>query len=853
MTSKTTFWNFLKINTVEIPIIQRDYAQGRLGKENLRKNFLGDLRKALDNEPPYKDSEMKLDFVYGSEEDNKLNPLDGQQRLTTLWLLHWYIALRAGVLNETNCVILRKFTYETRISSREFCQNLCMPENFEHFDVNDIVGFLTKQTWFYSAWKQDPTIQSMLRMLGGTKITDKKGEDIIDGIEELFIGKSSSDFEAYWNKLIADSCPIVFYDLPLQDFGLTDDLYIKMNARGKQLTSFENFKADLIGYITKNADEATEELRDEWKSLLDIQEGLPIKFDTDWTDIFWTYKSNGIEDKVDKEKKRNKENQIDEIFFAFLNRFFWNELFVGKKSDSPSQYILEIGNGDDGSTQENENASYRYLNDSGNRNSNDYGTKIAYQGLDYYKYDNGIPIGFFEKLKRVLNNYYIFSNSKKIAIPECPWDKDFRFIPQYVEDKDSNNIEIENNANEKILKVTTLTQVQRIVFFAICKYFDHDDSVEDDEESMKRWLRVVWNLVSGQGEDGRSQIRSTTAIRTALEHIDRLDSHNVYESLKNMQPDEKDSDFSNRWNEEINKAKQILDGQPRDDGQTWESIIIEAEHYAFFKGGIRFLFQNENGDVDWSDFDQKFESAKKYFTNDPVPTSAMQEKYRNADLLKLMIGWFSKETFDKVLWWKHRTFNNKPETWLYYLLNNDNCYAIHHLMIGDENNDSTSFKDSEKYQEKIIYYLANTTLLDYVIENIPNSWIRDHHNHKAIYPRNTGVFLNADKRDDLLSNTDQIKVDESHKIDGSTLLFGSDINFTYNNNKFQWYRDDNVYLMNDDWDYMKKSEDEYFSFDTESIQDSAELFYDELTKLIKTYSDKDKLCPETIENTSKSE
>ena len=96
-TKAISFWNFLKENTIEIPIIQRDYAQGRLGKENLRKTFLGDLKRAL------KDNiEMKLDFVYGSVEGGTLNPLDGQQRLTTLWLLHWYIALRAGVLNEEN-------------------------------------------------------------------------------------------------------------------------------------------------------------------------------------------------------------------------------------------------------------------------------------------------------------------------------------------------------------------------------------------------------------------------------------------------------------------------------------------------------------------------------------------------------------------------------------------------------------------------------------------------------------------------------------------------------------------------------------------------------------------------------
>lgn len=93
-TKAISFWNFLKENTIEIPIIQRDYAQGRLGKETLRKNFLRDLKNALD-----KGETIKLDFVYGSTENDILNPLDGQQRLTTLWLLHWYIALRAGELS----------------------------------------------------------------------------------------------------------------------------------------------------------------------------------------------------------------------------------------------------------------------------------------------------------------------------------------------------------------------------------------------------------------------------------------------------------------------------------------------------------------------------------------------------------------------------------------------------------------------------------------------------------------------------------------------------------------------------------------------------------------------------------
>ena len=92
LSKKYSFWNLLKDPTIEkirIPIIQRDYAQGREGKEYLRKRFLEALiDETLDKE----DKTQLLDFVYGKQQNNEVNPLDGQQRLTTLWLLHGYIA-----------------------------------------------------------------------------------------------------------------------------------------------------------------------------------------------------------------------------------------------------------------------------------------------------------------------------------------------------------------------------------------------------------------------------------------------------------------------------------------------------------------------------------------------------------------------------------------------------------------------------------------------------------------------------------------------------------------------------------------------------------------------------------------
>lgn len=733
-THKISFWNFIQQNTIEIPIIQRDYAQGRVGKEHLRASFLKELKEAFD-----KKQLLKLDFVYGSVENDLLQPLDGQQRLTTLWLLHWYIALKAEKLKEES-EKLKNFSYETRISSREFCKKLCEAD-FTQFIDGNIVDFITQQTWFYSSWKQDPTIQAMLSMLGGTT----NEEEAKDNIEAVFKG---GDFNEYWTRLTSEEAPIVFYYQPLKDFGLSDDLYIKMNARGKQLTPFENFKADLIGYVEQQAKE-----NKEWKKLLDAYRGIPILLDTDWMDIFWKNKSESYE--------------IDEIYYAFLNRFFWN-YYVGYSKETGSKIELT--------------SVYKYLN------KDNYTT---YESLENYTDNEGIPLELFEELQKVLNNFGKYSQNKllKEVIPNAQWEVPFFFIPEY-DDKGG---------------IIGVNQLQRIIFFAICKYFKEG---EGDENSLKRWMRVVWNLVSGEDIEGLPQIRSIDAVKIAIDYIATLDSHNVYNSLlyQNLITD-KPNEFQQRWNEEIEKAKKICEDI------TWEEKIIKAENYAFFRGSVRFLFRDAQGNIDWNLFEQKWENVQKYFKDKKVgkKESAMNEAYDNSSLLKALISRFDTSQYNSVLYWWYRVFNNRPNTWSYYLLHQDITEPIHQLLLG--NDKPKELQPSEDIEKNTIYQLSNTGLLDFVIEKMPHSWIRWIHNHLAIYPSGVGIFLNAKDRDDFLLKDVEISLKPEIVVGNREYLYGWDIDFEYKNYNYRWYSNNYVYLLNDEGRCIAKQSSEGESYE----------------------------------------
>lgn len=270
----------IKLKKIIIPMIQRDYAQGRTSPEiaRIRNRFLQALKNAITGAP------ITLDFIYGDIDGNGImTPLDGQQRLTTLFLLHWYAAKKENIAVEKYS-FLKMFSYETRYSARDFC-TLLVDFNITILEGESIADKIKNEYWFPLSWTKDPTISSMLVVL--------------DAIHEQFF-----TIENLWDEL--ESGKISFYFLPIKDMGLTDELYIKMNSRGKPLTQFEHFKADFERFLTKIDPK--------------IAARISSKIDKEWTSLLWNY--------------RGDDNIIDDEFLRYF-RFICD--VISYKNDESSQ------------------------------------------------------------------------------------------------------------------------------------------------------------------------------------------------------------------------------------------------------------------------------------------------------------------------------------------------------------------------------------------------------------------------------------------------------------------------------------------------------------------------------------
>lgn len=285
-----TFLQQLEQGYIRIPRIQRGYAQGRQTKkvDDIRKTFLHTLFQVIKG----KRSSTELDFVYGSMKDGAFEPLDGQQRLTTLFLIHWMLGIN---LRRKECDKKSVFSYASCPTSEDFSNELVAHDASslikealsKHASPSKLI---TKRDWFHWKWKFDPSISSMLVM--------------IDSIyNELTI---DSNWEDNINSYRQNLDNITFNCLNLGVFGMSNELFIKMNARGKQLSDFDKVKSTLEEEIQIQQSEhdnddnaiASKEVEVDWRTYMDGK----------WSDYFWhNYVRNKIEesqDLPDEEKKK---------------------------------------------------------------------------------------------------------------------------------------------------------------------------------------------------------------------------------------------------------------------------------------------------------------------------------------------------------------------------------------------------------------------------------------------------------------------------------------------------------------------------------------------------------------------
>lgn len=300
---------------IYVPEFQRNYLQGDDSNESIkykRDRLLDDIFNCIESQS----KSINLGYIYGRVEESYKGklfyPYDGQQRLTTLYFLYLLIYFKFKNYDEIDS-IKEKLSYQTRISTNRFIESFLswildskekdnIYNDFWNKDGKDLKGFIMSQDWFMmTEWNYDVSIINMLSII--VEISRRIKENLGDktGIVN-FIDKDENN-------------PFQFDFIYVDDISKSDDLYIKINARGKALSPFENLKSDIDKYW-----------KDEDKT----------KLDAEWTEYVWN--------QLDVNDK-NKEKSFDNSFYNLLSNIFYLQYLVGLDQNNLNDKILiEIEN-----------------------------------------------------------------------------------------------------------------------------------------------------------------------------------------------------------------------------------------------------------------------------------------------------------------------------------------------------------------------------------------------------------------------------------------------------------------------------------------------------------------------------
>lgn len=197
-------------------------------------------------------------FIYAyqdTEYAGKYFLIDGQQRLTTLYLILLALAIKENKREHFKKVYLLdsvvKLDYRVREASHDFMQNFF---TFLLSDGNFSIEKVKEQYWYFSYYNQDVTIQSLLNNYS-TIVSFIESEKSKINYEYI------QNFVCFW-----------YFDTSISEQG--EELYIYMNSRGEPVEENENIKAILLSEVPDTE-------KSNWGRLWEK-----------WQDFFWLYRNS---------------------------------------------------------------------------------------------------------------------------------------------------------------------------------------------------------------------------------------------------------------------------------------------------------------------------------------------------------------------------------------------------------------------------------------------------------------------------------------------------------------------------------------------------------------------------------
>lgn len=514
-----------------IPAIQRDYVQGN--KKEIREGFSESLVKSLKE-----NKNLHLDFIYGYHKEDKkvLVPLDGQQRLTTVFLLYFSLALKENRISDFQSTFYKGgkegFIYEFRPSSRDFCRKLLGGVNEMSWPKEGALSsYINNLSWFKNSWKKDPSVQSMLKML----------DTFYSKLNKLDAN------QAYYDRLENIQFDLLDTEAKLLDVedkssgtedkeikGLDDRLYIKMNARGKQLSNFENFKASFEGHYTKLKDDSGQE-KTEIEGYLEI---FKKEIDRSWSDFFW----------------KTAKNEYDQAFMRFFDYCIINHLAqkenVWQKKAARAATITKF-------KDEVGKRFYQYNN-----------IETDVKGKLYSPFNSHHFLVNVVKLFQLITNTEKFEALGEKGAYYFPFGKDGRLAELWTSNKLELNVRVPMFAYEQFLLNSGILGA---------------NFTAENQALLEDHMRIVYNLVENTTVHSDNFINmipffAKGNFSTSKTLLDYFQSSSLAE-LENK-------GFNTAQLKEEHIKAQLIAKNP-----AWKAAIIEAEQTAFFKGQIYFLLK----------------------------------------------------------------------------------------------------------------------------------------------------------------------------------------------------------------------------------------------------------------------